>query len=147
MDEVDKIWFSFLTSSSVGLLCCVGISFKSMKPPLVRFALHVILKGARVDEVLGAVDTVELTQASLVEVHLLCKQLLHLALTEVGVDLIEVFRPALRPPAFFEVSVSVVVLLPLVRTPHVCFDQESPLQKHKTCHQQLTFDDTTKFIK
>ena len=85
----------------------------------MRFALHVILKGARVDEVLGAVDTVELTQASLVEVHLLCKQLLNLALPEVGVDLVEVFSPALRPPAFFEVGVSVVVLLPLVRTPHV----------------------------
>ena len=90
-----------------------------MKPPLVRLSLHVILKGARVDEVLGAVDTVELTQASLVKVDLLSKQLLHLALPKVGVNLVEVFCPPFCPPAFLEVGVTIVILLPLVRTTHV----------------------------
>ena len=103
-----------------------------------------ILEGARVDEVLGAVDTVELTQASLVEVNLLSKQLLHFALTEISINLVQVFCPALCPPAFLEVSVPIVVLLPLVWTSHI-FDQDSLLQKHKTCHQQLILDDKTKF--
>ena len=85
----------------------------------MRFSLHMVLKGARVDEVLSTVDTVELTQTSLVEVHLLCEQLFNFALTEIGINLVKVLRPAFCPPAFLEVGVPIVVLLPLVWTPHV----------------------------
>ena len=84
----------------------------------MRLSLHMVLEGLGVDEVLGAVDAVELSQAGLVEVHLLGEKLLDFALSEICVDLIQVSRPALSSPTLFQVSVPIMVLLPLVRTTH-----------------------------
>ena len=84
----------------------------------MRLSLHMVLEGLGVDEVLGAVDAVELSQAGLVKVHLLGEKLLDFALSEICVDLIQVSRPALSSPTLFQVGVPIMVLLPLVRTTH-----------------------------
>ena len=84
----------------------------------MRLSFHMVLEGLGVDEVLGAVDAVELSQAGLVKVHLLGEKLLDFALSEICVDLIQVSRPALSSPTLFQVGVPIMVLLPLVRTTH-----------------------------
>merc|ERR550539_914561 len=105
-------------SCSLSLQDRVGLSLQSVQPPLVRFGPDVGFEGVGVDEILAAVNTVELAQTSLVVVHSLVQKFLHLPHGEIGIYLIQILCSSFRPPAFLEVSVSNMILLTLVGTSH-----------------------------
>ena len=78
------------TSSPLSLQHRVGLGLQSVQPPLVRFGPDVGFEGVGVDEILAAVNTIELTQPSLVVVHRMVQKFLHLPHGQISIYLIQI---------------------------------------------------------
>merc|ERR1719167_176899 len=89
-----------------------------MHSSLVRFGLDVGLERIVVDEMLRAVDTVELGQPRLVKVDGLIQQLLHLPLLQVHVNLVQILCSPFSSPALLQVRVAGMELFTTVSTRH-----------------------------